>query len=562
MSEKLFHSSILDTQLKIQAETLLVEKGFEELQCLQHIDIEPKPWQIETAFKVLNDMQGDAILADEVGLGKTIEAGLIIKELLQRKMIKKVLVLVPSPLLEQWKEEMDSKFNLSFFDFKDVGWEDHDLIISSLPYVARSKSRRETLVEQPFDLVVVDEAHSLKNHRTNTYKFVYALKRKNTILMSATPIQNDLKELFNLINLMKPGFFKSRKMFAEEFISNRFHPKNTGTLKELISSIMIRHKRSNTLVELPKRNVHTIEIELNEKEKEFYYDVIRLCQLLYEREILGMKDETARVVLLLVSLLKQNCSSPQATTKFLKKNILPKLQSSDERKLCEKIIRIGESVTSTTKTDALLNTVKELDTQCIVYTEFLETLNTLGRYFEQEGISYVLYHGGLTSKQKNKAVEDFRKGKYQIFLSTESGGQGLNLQTCNVLFNYDLPWNPMRIEQRIGRVHRFGQTKEVQIYTLPTKGTIDEYILYILTSKVNLFEMVIGELDTIMSYMLDDYGSLEMKIGRIILESETPKILEENLRKIGDDLIKAKKEFAYDLYESTKLLDEIGVEEE
>lgn len=138
----------------------------------------------------------------------------------------------------------------------------------------------------------------------------------------------------------------------------------------------------------------------------------------------------------------------------------------------------------------------------------------------------------------------------------------VNLQWCHILYNYDLPWNPMRIEQRIGRVHRFGQKNEVEIYNMSTKGTIDEYILFVLTSKVNLFELVIGELDTIMSYMIDETASLETRIGRIILDSSSPEEMEKELRKIGDELLMAKREYKKDLDESTKILNEIGVGED
>jgi SNF2 family DNA or RNA helicase len=166
----------------------------------------------------------------------------------------------------------------------------------------------------------------------------------------------------------------------------------------------------------------------------------------------------------------------------------------------------------------------------------------------------------MNAAEKDAAVKKFRDTEKAIFLSSESGGQGLNLQFCHQLINYDLPWNPMRIEQRIGRVHRFGQTETVDIYMTPVKGTIDDYLLYILTSKINLFELVIGELDTIMSYALDNDYSLEVTIGKIMLESIDSSDMEAKLRQIGEDLLKAKTQYIADTKDSAKLLDEIGAD--
>ncbi|TMV47052.1 DEAD/DEAH box helicase [Paenibacillus mesophilus] len=125
-------------KLHLQAHEIQLQKGFDRLRCLDHIYFEPKPWQIEAALKVLRDTRGSAILADEVGLGKTIEAGLIMKELLHRGMIRSILILVPAPLVEQWKNEMWDKFQISFYDVRDDGWESHQILISSLPLLVGS----------------------------------------------------------------------------------------------------------------------------------------------------------------------------------------------------------------------------------------------------------------------------------------------------------------------------------------------------------------------------------------------------------------------------------------
>ncbi|GAA0381306.1 DEAD/DEAH box helicase [Bacillus horti] len=558
-------SPLRNVKLELQSQAIRLQKGFERLICLSEIHIEPRPWQLESALKTLRDMQGSAILADEVGLGKTIEAGLILKELLTRGLIKSVLVLTPAPLVEQWKEEMHEKFDIQLNDLKEEDWENKQLLISSMPYLIRSEERKGKIKERFFDLLIVDEAHSLKNHNTATYKYVYTIQKNNALLMSATPIQNDMRELYNLVNILKPGYLKSRKSFRDEYIVNRYTPKNIENLKTLLNDVMIRHRRADTLVELPRRIVKTLEIELTDIEREFHNGVIDFCRDIYKKYVDGLipigwdKSEVHLIVILLMSLLKQNCSSPHSALKTLKNKMYPKLVGESDQQICQYLISIGEKITYPSKAIELLKHIKNTKEQVIIYSEYRATIELLEIFLRENELSVVTYHGGLSTAQKQLSIHKFKNQDSQVFLSSESGGQGLNLQFCHRLFNYDLPWNPMRIEQRIGRVHRFGQTKNVEIYTMPTKGTIDEYLLYILTSKVNLFEIVIGELDTILSYMKNENESLEVRIGKIILDSLNSKDIEQKLRAIGDELLLAKEEFEEDVDQSTKILNKIGV---
>lgn len=559
------NSSSLNVRLELQSQAIALRKGFDRLVCLSEIEIEPRPWQSEAAIKVLRDMQGSAILADEVGLGKTIEAGLIIKELLTRGLIKSVLILVPAPLVEQWKEELQEKFHIHLVDSKEAGWEKSNFIISSIPALVRSEERKRKISDRTFDLLVVDEAHCLKNHNTATYKYIYSINKLNTLLMSATPIQNDIRELYNLVNILKPGYLRSRRLFKEDYIVNRYTPKNIQKLKELLNNVMIRNRRANTLVELPRRQVFSMEIELSDAERNFHNRVVDFSRNIYRKYVDGQipigwdKTEMNLFVLILMMLLKQNCSSPQSTIRTLKGRMLPKLLGLEEQKLCEELIRYGESLGTSTKTIALINMIKSNPNQVIVYSEYLATIDMLTNVLTAEGITFTTYHGSLSANEKQRAIERFRDGECQVFISTESGGQGLNLQFCHRLINFDLPWNPMKIEQRIGRVHRFGQVKDVEIYTMPTKGTIDEYLLYILTSKVNLFEIVIGELDTILSYMKIEDEPLEVRIGKIILESRHASEIEVKLRLIGEEMLKAKHELEADIDQTTLILNQIGV---
>lgn len=552
--------------LEIISQNIILQKGFNRLICLDEIEIEPKPYQFDAAVKVLSDMQGSAILADEVGLGKTIEAGLILKELLARGLAKSILILTPAPLVDQWIGELNEKFKINACGVDDDGWENNDVIIMSLPKFVRSKERQEIIYNRFFDMLLVDEAHCLKNHTTSSYKAVYKIHRKNTLLLSATPIQNDLFELFNLVNILKPGYLKNRKMFRENYIVNRFTPKNTENLKNLLYEVMIRNRRSNTLTNLPPRRVHNICVEFSENERKFYNGVINFCRDIFQKYYEGSisvgweKTQMSKLMLMIILLLKENVSSPQATLGTFKSSVIPIIQESgtaEELAKANELIAIGELIALPSKLISLTNELKQIDGKAIVYTEYITTLELIEKHLLSEGFKPVVYHGKMNSDEKGEALQKFKSDEYNVLVATDSAGQGLNLQFCSNLFNYDLPWNPMKIEQRIGRIHRFGQKKESEIYSFETKGTIEEYILYILSSKISLFTMVIGQIDTILTYMAKE-DSLDTRISKIILESPTVEDIEKEMLALGEEMKQASDEFDNDVSKSEELITAIG----
>ncbi len=556
----------INMSLELWSQKIILQKGFNRLICLSSIEIEPKPYQSSAAIKVLSDMQGSAILADEVGLGKTIEAGLILKELLTRGLAKSILILTPAPLVEQWIDELNEKFHIKAHGVDEDDWENSDVIIMSTPKFVRSTERQNKIYEKFFDILLIDEAHCLKNHTTSTYKAVYKIHRKNTLLLSATPIQNDLFEIFNLVNILKPGYLKSRKVFRENYIENRFTPKNTEMLKDLLYDVMIRNRRSNTLTNLPPRNVQNINIEFSDDERTFYNGIINFCRDIfskyYENSILigWEKKEVSKLLLLIILLIKENVSSPQATIGTFKNSVLPIIENIGDNKeieIAKQIISSGEKIQIPTKLKALTEKLRNIEGKAIVYTEYIATLNLIESYLTEQGFKPTTYHGKLSSKEKQLALEKFKSEDYNVLIATDSGGQGLNLQFCNNLFNYDLPWNPMKIEQRIGRIHRFGQKKESNIFSFDTKGTIEEYILYILTSKINLFKMVIGQIDTILTYMIKQ-DPLDTRISKIILEAPTIDDIESKLLALGEEIKEASIQFENDVNESDKLITAIG----
>src|SRR5699024_4669138 len=203
--------------LAYQAEHARIIPSFSGLRSLDLLpQISFLPHQINTAKKAIEKMNGRAILADEVGLGKTIEAGLILKEYMIRGIVNNALILVPASLVSQWVHELNTKFYIPAVAFrKGIGWDYNNIIVSSLDTAKRSPHREEILKKE-YDFVLIDEAHKLKNHQTKNFNFIRSLNKKYCLLLTATPIQNDLLELFNLISILKPGLLGDFTSFKKK----------------------------------------------------------------------------------------------------------------------------------------------------------------------------------------------------------------------------------------------------------------------------------------------------------------------------------------------------------
>ena len=243
-------------QLAIEAEKHLCVPHFDELRCLSQLPtFEPLPHQIETARTVLNKLRGRAILADEVGLGKTIEAGLILKEYMLRGLVKSALILVPASLVSQWTKELNEKFAIpAVAQKKPWMWEQCDILVASID-TAKREPHRDIVLKRNYDLLIIDEAHKLKNRRTRNWQFANQLHKKYCLLLTATPVQNDLQELYNLVTLLKPGQLGGQQAFQSQYVVSKRQPKNEALLREEIRKVMIRNERKDSPIDFPKRHV-------------------------------------------------------------------------------------------------------------------------------------------------------------------------------------------------------------------------------------------------------------------------------------------------------------------
>jgi SNF2 family DNA or RNA helicase len=203
-----------------------------------------------------------------------------------------------------------------------------------------------------------------------------------------------------------------------------------------------------------------------------------------------------------------------------------------------RILALAQEVETNSKTEALMQTLAEVDDKAIVFTSFYETQDYLRTQLEAAGYDVVLFSGAMNQKEKDAAVERFRDSG-QVLLCTDAGSEGVNLQFCHVLVNYDLPWNPMRVEQRIGRVHRIGQQRDVVIINMAIRDTVEEYILQLLEQKIQLFTSAVGETDLILSN-LRGFDSFERAVIDMIAAAKEPKELRYQFEAFGESLAMAK----------------------
>ncbi|WP_248844488.1 DEAD/DEAH box helicase [Hydrogenibacillus schlegelii] len=472
------------------------------------------PHQIATAETVIRKMRGRAILADEVGLGKTIEAGLILKEYMIRGLVKKALLLVPASLALQWQRELWQKFLIPAAIVKKAPmWEAHDVVIASLD-LAKREPHRSILLRQAFDFLLVDEAHKLKNPRTANHRFVRELTKKFCLLLTATPVQNDIRELYTLVSLLLPGHLGTEDEFRRHFVAGRREVKNAPALRGVLREVMIRNRRKDADIALPDRHVVTVPVRLTKEERRFYDAVSQFIVREYARR--GMPPQFA-----LLTLKRELVSSRDAVYKSLIRlyERLPK-DAPLAAELAE-LARLGREIRTHSKAKTLVELLGNLDGKAVVFTEFHGTLFFLQKTLAEAGIPAVLYRGGYGQNKKDWMRELFEK-KARVLLATDAGGEGLNLQFAHHLINYDLPWNPLKLEQRIGRIHRIGQTRDVFIYHFITEGTIEEAILKLLYEKLALFEKAVGTLENVLERLPKGF-SVERHIAEIFLRARSEK---------------------------------------
>jgi superfamily II DNA or RNA helicase len=579
---------------------------YDPLLAMSVSKVDPLPHQIEAVYGyVLKLPRIRFLIADDPGAGKTIMAGLIIKELKLRNLVKRILIVVPGHLKDQWRRELKDRFeeNFSVIDrgliqahYGENVWERYNQIITSMDFAKREEII-PSLNATRFDLVIVDEAHKMsayvygnKVSKTDRYKLGEVLSEianPHLLFLTATPHKGDPENYRLFMDLLEPGFFATSDMLQES-IRNKDNPLFIRRMKEDLHDF-----EGKPL--FPPRNVKNIGFRLSSEEKELYNAVSRYVSEQYNK-LLG-NERKRGIAFALVILQRRLASSTYAVLKSLERR-KQKLQeimdgisqarqpegifdideveemSEEERwkmeqlwetlsvaenrqELAKEIETLGELIEraksviqneSEVKLKELRKTMEDLNTKypgtkILVFTESKDTLDYLEKKVRSWGYSVNVIHGGMSLEQRVEAEGIFRN-QTQVMIATEAAGEGINLQFCNLMINYDLPWNINRLEQRMGRIHRYGQKKEVFVFNLIASDTIEGRVYNKLFEKLEEIKKALGsdKVFDVMSEIL--YG---VDLSQILLEAvsrarDFDEILKQLDIKVDEEYIKKVKE--------------------
>lgn len=571
------------------------------------------PHQILLTRDIIEYQRRRFLIADEVGLGKTIETGLIVRELLARKDAERILIICPAGLTRNWQQELRECFRLHFdilgTDFSDVthlSWETHNRVIASIDTIKQLR-RIERLRRAPkWDLIVIDEAHHLSRKKygkkvqlTQNYRLAEALRTytRDMLFLTATPHQGDGYQFWSLIQLLDDQLFESPDAMSDH--------------RGLLNRVMFRRtKREATDADgnpiFMRRQVYSQTFPLAARERWFYDQLTEYLREGYGVAGIGQSKTTSKqraVGFVMATFQKMMSSSPRAIRQALRRRLLVllareymalerKAQKTHAPGITEKLFKlqeelrrlaidiasipsssgqmaeadayiakvrqrlarkgyIGEETTSWAldmeeeaedaiyseavipdepqkvrelikvapvgpdrKFDTLIRAIEQVkrlspDEKIVIFTQYRETLEFLKMELAKlYGESKIAMIKGGPLDDKIAAVETFWEPEgAQFLVSTSAGGEGINLQICHILFNYDLPWNPMAVEQRIGRIHRYGQTDTAQVYNLVAEDTVEERIYGLLEEKLLGIAKTIGKVDEVTGQVIEDFRS-------------------------------------------------------
>lgn len=599
--------------------------------------VEPKPHQIDAAlFALQTPFLPGVILADEVGLGKTIEAGIVISQYWAERR-RSVLIVAPSSLRQQWQQELYEKFLIpsAILDPKSKdalltqsGSRSSQVLICSYEFTLH----HEASLLKAWDLVVADEAHRLRNYWTGKTKAADAVAHivqgaHKTVLLTATPLQNKLEDLYGLVSIFDPGYFHSLDAFRERYVKNR----DLGGDDDLVERVATISKRTlrrdaDKYIHFTKRLPLTVEFTPSPDEVRLYELVNEYLQ---RDELFAFAGSQRHLSALIIR--KRLGSSTYAVASTLE-NIANRLASefaagqrrdgrgglvaadfavddeimSEELEEAEEIeatvatgTGFGASSTSASLDETLLIAMKAeiaelqeyaalaraitenqkavklgeaLDLgferlrdlgapeKAIIFTDSTKTQEYIAHSLRAagRGEGIVLFNGsnsspeqtaiyhdwlkankdgdlitGIVPVDRRKALVDYFRTQGTIMIATEAAAEGINLQFCSMLVNYDLPWNPQRVEQRIGRVHRFGQKHNVVVVNFSNKGNIAEQrILELLTNKFQLFSSVFGASDEVLG-AIEDGLDFEKSISDILTRCKTADELDAAFKELA-----------------------------
>lgn len=601
------------------------------------------PFQFKPLLRFLKSDQPKLLIADDVGVGKTIEAGLIMRELQSRQELKNILIVCPKSLVNKWKYEMKRfdedfrpltsetlKYCIRETDFDGVWPQQYNKSIVHLELLRRdetisgntNRKRRPgllTLNPPPkFDLIIIDEAHHLRNPDTNTHEMAKFLCDISEVVLflTATPIQLGSKNLFTLLNLLRPDYFLDEETFNLMIEPNRFINQAIGfirsksesnwmeeaskaliqasstswgkdillqdprfqnwtsyfssnmqmsdenrincirDLEELNSLSMIMNRtRRRDIGFFTIREPKTVSVPYTTEEQNVYNKIIEfkreLIKLYQDPSIIGfvlttIERQAASCLHALVPLIDTFISTGKFNPSYFTDDLDIETQYSIEKDIKELANELKILAVNLPEIDPKYDNLLEIlnDTisnikgkKILVFSYFIQTLKYLFKKLKKRGFRVALITGEVEDYDRENLRDRFRldsedEKAIDILLSSEVGSEGLDFEFCTRLVNYDIPWNPMKIEQRIGRIDRLGQKNEkIQIFNFITPGTIEERIFYRCYERLGIFKNTVGDLEEIL-------GNITDQINHVVLDFKlTPKQLEQKTQQLTDNVI-------------------------
>jgi len=581
--------------LAVEATRFRYASLFDPLLAMNVSKVDPLPFQIEAVYGyVLKQPRIRFLIADDPGAGKTIMAGLIIKELKLRRLANRILIVVPGHLKDQWRRELKEKFDETFMmldrhtfnaNYGENPWESRPQIITSIDF-AKQSDILGSLSSVEWDLTIVDEAHKMAAYRygnktemTQRYRLGKVLSKTSNhlLFLTATPHKGDPDNFRLFIDLLVPGFFASNQM-VEESLQSKDNPLFIRRLKEDLTDF--EGKPIFT-----RRFPKTFKFELSDAEKDLYNAVTRYVIDQYNKA--SENERSRNVAFALMVLQRRMASSTYALLKSLERRkqrledllkgqleerkipIIPDFEDIEDmeeserwekekeweglslardpqelraeihtlEELIEKakqVVRAEAEVKLTQLKSAIdegFRRIKEMGgrRKILIFTEAKDTLEYLLNKAKMWGYKVNFIHGGMSMSDRIMAEKVFRD-ETEIMIATEAAGEGINLQFCHIMVNYDIPWNPNRLEQRMGRIHRYGQQKDVYIFNLVAKDTREGQVLAKILDKLDEIRQRLGS-DKVFDIIGDVFEG--KNLHQLIIDAVTnAKTLEEVLKEL------------------------------
>lgn len=472
------------------------------------------------AVEFILENDGRACLFDEMGLGKTITAATTLLELVKERKASRALIVAPNAVVEQWRGELVEKFNLnptlvtSKRQLKErINLYNEPLVVLNYELL---RTDLELILQKSFDTLILDEVTRVKNWDTQTSEAVKKLIVRNVIALTGTPLENHLGELYNIVNIAKPGFFGR---YNEDFLARYtlkitgqgwqgtrpiINPQNLPELRAELRKISIRRTKPQVLRQLPALTMQYVYTEPARNQR-MIYDILQegLGETILEEYAFSASGEEgpnpfSANRIRLYTLLREACADISMIAGYLRRKQRENTHDAlvlKESAIFKKLIRVLNNLEpENAKLVELKELVRDLTEQghkIVIFSQYVPIVNLIQDELSNEGTGTLAYHGQLSDEVRVKVIREFtQQPEYRVLASTDAGQFGLNLQVADVVVNYDLPWNPARLQQRIARLHRIGQTNKVLAVNFVVKGTVEEHVRDVLERKRKLFRDV------------------------------------------------------------------------